>query len=294
MTQRATQDDSGFTLVELLVTMSLIAIVTGMAYSSFRHALGSYQQGASRVSFGQNLRMGLAELTRDISNGLADDDDEALAVYIEDVPGEGEGENYDIISFVAHVAPSARSEEEGPLSPLPPSQRLGSASAAEEELADGETPSDLMRIAYMVGPDPMASDTETQADADELPPQSLLRVTTPTLGLEDAFGEALSQEPVQMVTTLQELGATVDAVIDGVTGLNFEFFDGEEWWDVWDVEEQGAPAVVRVALTVREDSVDAVAYTRSSAARFMSSPSGTATANGEAGPGGPGGPPGGA
>ena len=39
MTQRATRDDSGFTLVELLVTMSLLAIVTGMAYSSFRHAL---------------------------------------------------------------------------------------------------------------------------------------------------------------------------------------------------------------------------------------------------------------
>jgi prepilin-type N-terminal cleavage/methylation domain-containing protein len=301
--RQTTRADSGFTLVELLVTMTLISIVTGMAYSSFQHALRSYQEGATRVGFGQNLRMGLAELTRDISNGIADADDEALAVFIEDVPGEVEGEDYDMISFVAHVAQSSTPEEEVPLSPLPPSLRLGGSSSLDEELADEGAASDLIRIAYMVGPDPLAMDQEAQADGDESAPQSLLRVTTPTLDLEEAFGDALGMDPVQMVSTLQELGATVDAVIDGVSGLNFGFFDGEEWWDEWDVEEQGAPAVVRVALSVREDDDDAVSYTQSSAARFMASPGGTATEGGQPGQGqgqqgpgqgGPGGPPGGA
>ncbi len=300
MSKPSPRGDAGFTLVELLVTMTLIAIVTGMAYSSFRHALGSYQQGATRVGFGQNLRMGLAELTRDISNGLADSEDEALTVFIEDIPGEVEGEDYDMISFVAHVAQSSTPAEEAPLSPLPPSLRLGGPSSLDEELTEEGAPSDLMRIAYMVGPDPIMLDGQEQLDPDELPPQSLLRITTSTLPLEDAFGDALQQDPEQMVTALQELGATVDAVIDGVTGLNFGFFDGEEWWDVWDVEEQGPPAVVRVALTVRGDRVDDVSYTQSSAARFMASPGGTATAGGgqpgqgQPGQGQPGGPPGGA
>ena len=287
--------DAGFTLVELLVTLTLLSIVTGMAYSSFTHAVNVYQQGASRLALGQNLRIAIAELTRDISNGLAGGNDEALMLYIEDSPGQVEGEGADMIAFVAHVPPSQSSSAEPPLSSLPPSLRMNSGSTADEQAEEGAATSDLLRIAYMLGPNPDTLTGGELTSAEEAgTTQSLLRVTSTTLELEEAFGDALGQDPATMVSILQEQGATVAAVIDGVRSLNFEFFDGEEWWDQWDVEEQGAPASVRVALTVQEEDDEAVFYTRSSAARFMSSPVNTSAAGGDGGQqGGPQGPPGG-
>ncbi|MAF10976.1 hypothetical protein CMK11_11055 [Candidatus Poribacteria bacterium] len=293
MTHTRARADGGFTLVELMVTMTLLSIVAGMAYSSFTHAVDVYQQGAGRLSLAQSVRMGIGELTRDISNGLAGGDDEALALYIEDVASDIEGEGWDIITFVAHVPPAESSGELGPTSPLPPSLRQNSGLTEEEEDIGGVS-SDLLRVAYMVGPDPMLPQESGPTESDEPATQSLLRVTTSTLELEEAFGDALGQDPSTMVAMLQEQGATVEAVIDGVRSLNFEFFDGEEWWDQWDVEEQGSPAVVRAALTVQDEDDAAVFYTRSSAARFMSSPGDTSTGDGGDGGGpGPQGPPGG-
>ena len=186
------------------------------------------------------------------------------------------------------------------MSSLPPSLRQNTGPTQEDEDAIGSVLSDLLRVAYMVGPDPALPQGSALADPDEAATQSLLRITTSTLELEEAFGDALGQDPTTMVAMLEEQGAVVDAVIDGVRSLNFEFFDGEEWWEQWDVEEQGVPAVVRVALTVQDEGDAAVFYTRSSAARFMSSPAETTAAEdgqdgqpGQQGQPGPQGPPGG-
>jgi prepilin-type N-terminal cleavage/methylation domain-containing protein len=262
------ESSSGFTLVELLMAMTILVIVAGVGYSTFLQALRAYKTDTTQLELIQRTRVGLEQITRDLSSMIVSSGDANFEFYFEDLPGATESEGTDIISFVATVPPRLSNGMVAPSSPLPPSLREDGTTAT----SDDETttvPYDILRIAYVLGYDPFQT-TSTAADAEnESPPLALLRITSPTLSIEDAFSDALIQDPATMLETLDELGASVEVVADHVTSLNLAFYDGEEWTTLWDSEEDGIPKAVRLTLTVEDVEGQGTTFTRSSAATIM-------------------------
>ena len=307
-----TTHDAGFTLIELLLALTVMAMIAGAAYSSFNYALNVYQRDAIQLSLEREVRVALEAITQDLTSALVDPDDEDLQFYVEDVPGQVETEALDLLSFVTTVPTTAENELAEPLSPDPPSQRTTTTTQEETE-EEPTVPSDLLRVLYMIGPDPRllttgTTATDSTATTDSTTESDFLRVRTTTLNLEDAFGEALGQDPTQMVSLLLDGGAEIDVLAKNVRSFNLVYFDGEEWLDTWDVEEQGVPRAVRVALTTEDSRRRTVTYTRSSTALLVTHPGegggsqsgqtpqgGTGPQSGppggQGGPGGPGGPP---
>ena len=298
MKARADHDD-GFTLVELLLTMTILVVIAGITYSSFSRALAIYQVETKQLALTQGLRLGLSEITRDVSNAIIAQDDTNLALYFDDGAGELQNEGLDLISFVTTVQPVMEDEVGESTSYEAPSRRLLQRSQQTQE--EDQAPTDVVRVAYVIGPDPeqatMSLTTTTQTSTQ----MALLRVTSRTLDPDDAFEDAFQQSDVAMLETLDELGATVEVAVVNARSLDFAFFDGEDWYADWDFEEQGPPRAVRAVLTVQEPRGGELTYSRSSTAVVTTIPaqgSGQAGQTGQqggpqGGASGQGGPPGG-
>lgn len=258
--------DAGFTLVELLVTMAMVTIVSGIVYSSFSAALTSYSKDSSKMNEARAVRAGLQGLSDDMSNAVADDTNLDFMFLFQDMTGT-EGYGQDIVSFVTSTEPNA-AETQSLNNGAPPSLAgtLQSSSSIVDNNED-EAPqaaSDLIRIAYLIGTSP-----DTPSEMAELQPQALLKVTSPTLDIEELLGESgLSQDIESMLAALMEQGAEVETVVDSVLGLDFEFFDGEQWTPIWDTQEQGVPLAARAKITVGNAATPETALTRSTTARI--------------------------
>lgn len=258
---------SGFTLLELLTAMTILVLVAGTGYAAFLQALRAYKTDTTQLDLLQRVRVGLDQITRDLSSMVVVPGDANFAFYFEDLPGATESEGTDILSFVATVPPQLSGGRTPPSSPLPPSRRVGGLPSSLHAEETTTAPSDLLRIAYVLGYDPYQ--TTRSPGEGETPPLTLLRVTSPTLSLEEAFSDALLQDPLAMLQTLQELGANVEVVVDHVTSLNLAFYDGEEWSTLWDPQEDGIPKAVRLTVTVQDVEGQGITFTRSSAATIM-------------------------
>lgn len=259
--------DRGFTLVELLVTMAMVSIVSGIAYSAFSSALSSYNKDSSKMTLARDMRVGLQGLSDDISNAVADDTNLDFMFLFQDMSG-AEGYGQDIISFVTSTEPNT-AETQSLNNGAPPSLagtlQSSSATVDDDEDEASQAASDLIRIAYMVGVSP---DSPPAEDA-EVQPQALLKVTSPTLDIEELLGETgLTQDVETMLTALIEQGAEVETILDSVLELEFEFFDGEQWTPMWDVQEQGVPAAARAKLTVGSAASPEKALTGSTTGRI--------------------------
>ena len=259
--------DAGFTLVELLVTMAMVTIVSGIVYSSFSNAVNVHSKDSSKMNLARDMRVGLQGLSDDMSNAVADDTNLDFMFLFQDMAGP-EGYGQDIVSFVTSTEPNT-AETQSLNNGAPPSLagRLQNTSSFVDDDEDEavQAASDLIRIAYLVGTSPDSPPAETA----EIQPQALLRVTSPTLDIEELLGETgLTQDIESMLSALMEEGAEVETVVDSVLGLEFEFFDGEQWTPMWNVEEQGVPLAARAKLTVGSATNPANALIRSTTARI--------------------------
>jgi prepilin-type N-terminal cleavage/methylation domain-containing protein len=63
--RRAT-DERGFTLLELLISISLLAVMLAMAYTAFATAMGAVPRGEEAADRSARLRMGTSLLTRQV------------------------------------------------------------------------------------------------------------------------------------------------------------------------------------------------------------------------------------
>ncbi len=257
--------DAGFTLVELLVTMAMVTIVSGIVYSSFSNALSSYSKDSSKMNEARAIRAGLQGLADDMSNAVGDAANLDFMFLFQDMEGL-EGYGQDIVSFVTSTEPNT-AETESLNNGAPPSRAgtLQSSIIEDEEEDAPQAASDLIRIAYMVG----ASQDNPPDENAEIQPQALLKVISPTLDIEELLGDSgLSQDVESMLAALMEQGAEVETVVDSVLGLDFEFFDGEQWTPMWNTEEQGVPLAARAKLTVGNAANLETALTRSTTARI--------------------------
>lgn len=220
-------DISGFTLIEIMVATMITMMIIGSVYAAFRSSLDAYQRYEIRSVMLQRCRSALDRMTRDASNLFFISGDEEMNLFSENFSDTETAMDKDMISFVAIVEPNLKNYE-----PLDESE----VNLDEEE---NNLPSDLARIVYYVGPSP-----------DDATVQSLMRIETINLDtdevnslLEELTSSSISEETTEQLKT--------GILIDYVGGLNIRYFDGSDWVDTWDTEEQeGLPKALEITLTV--------------------------------------------
>ncbi len=236
---QSSRTESGFTLIEILVTTVITMMIIGSVYASFRSSLNAYQHNETRIIMLQRCRSALDRMAQDMSNLFYAEESDTetageLILLAQDFSDSETAMDKDMISFVAIVDPDL---EEYYVA-LEESESLTIIDEEEEN----PLPSDLARIVYYVGPSP---EDETV--------QSLMRIETANLDveeLEDMLEELLGSSPSEEL--LEELQSS--ALVDYVAGLNIRYFDGEDWVDEWDMEEEGVglPNAIEITLTITD------------------------------------------
>jgi len=249
--------EKGFTLIELIVAVTILVVIGGTAYTAFNMALDVYHRDAMRMIMIQDVRVATNSVARDLSNVYLVEGDNTLKVLTEDVP-EDETVSHDIISFVAIVNTK--------IDPFVSQLSLTSEEEEEEDEEEEELPeSNIKRILYYlktVEPEEEEELEEPQVFETELeePAYSLIRATSEKLDLgEEVSLQEIIESGVIPPTTDEELeegleGTPLEEVViaENVTSLDFKYSDGEEWLDDWE-EEESPPKAIQVIITVVDE-----------------------------------------
>jgi prepilin-type N-terminal cleavage/methylation domain-containing protein len=255
---RFTLHADGFTLLELLVSVSILVIIGGASYTAFNVALDVYQRSESRIVMTQKCRIALEHVATDLSNLQAVQGDESLVILSQDNPIE-EGVDRDLISFVTLIHTD----------PDPFLAELNAANqtvVADGDINQNEFVSDVQRIAYYIGEDTarqIESDQENEtgiggelltADSEVDGGLALYRLSTTALEVETVVQPLLESETLP---TEDEAGnpiyVNIVPIIDQITSFDVRYYDGEEWYESWDDPEM-IPKSVVVWITVAGES----------------------------------------
>ena len=255
---RLTLHADGFTLLELLVAVSILIIIGGASYTAFNVALDVYQKSESRIVMTQKCRIALERVATDLSNLQAVQGDESLVIVSQDNPIE-EGIDRDLISFVTLIHTD----------PDPFLAELNAANqtvVADEDLNQDNFVSDVQRIAYYVGEDIARQIGNEQEDGTEAGGEfltadsevdgglALYRLSTTALEVETVVQPLLESETLP---TEDEAGnpiyVNIVPIIDQITSFDVRYYDGEEWYESWDDPEM-IPNSVVVWITVASEN----------------------------------------
>ena len=224
----------GFTLLELLLALSLMILIMGIVFGFYRNILRTREEGSQVAKE--------VMLTRALLEGLAKEIRHASDI----VPGDGRGfrGTRDSITILRYHIPDmgrAYTEYDGVDADLPPGQKdLGRityslAKSEDEELVDEEGDPLVFGLfrseqtAFDPNPSFVVVDDETGEEAEEsLEPR------------QRVFGELLAPE---------------------IKYLEFRYFDGAKWRDRWQVAYEG-PAVGGEVSEEEEVDIDRPASSR--------------------------------
>ena len=246
---RLTLHADGFTLLELLVAVSILVIIGGASYTAFNVALDVYQKSESRIVMTQKCRIALERVATDLSNLQAVQGDESLVIVSQDNPIE-EGIDRDLISFVTSIHTD----------PDPFLAELNAANqtvVADEDINQDKFVSDVQRIAYYIGEDTARQLANEQEDGIEMGGEfltadsevdgglALYRLSTTALDVETVIQPLLESETLP---TEDEAGnriyVNIVPIIDQITSFDVRYYDGEEWYESWDDTEMIPKSVV--------------------------------------------------
>ena len=270
--------ERGFTLIELMVAVTILVIIGGTAYTSYNAAIKVYQKHQARMETVQKCRAALEQIARDLENLFFIEQDEELLMTSEDYQNE-DGIDQDTISFARAIDPRYEfyqfvqtGEQEG-------------WTLQNVEQAEG-TPvnTDLIRVGYMIAEDPNLAEREMTLStlgqtSQAVSPYSLYRITTHTLNYDDGLSqvfegevspadlieaeETQEQEYQMMYQSESQLKATgeseavlkAEVIAENVLMLDLKYFDGEDWLDYWDMQEQEGqlPKAVMITLSVTDE-----------------------------------------
>ncbi len=285
--QFSNKNTDGFSLIELLVSISILSIFAGVTYSTFQMATRTYNNSELRISLMQKCRASLNQVTTDLVNLQAVEGDTNLLLVSQDTESDDSGVmQQDIISFVTLVKTT----------PDPIVQQLnrisGTETGSETEELSNSTTTDVQRIIYMIGPEPEPlesmwnpSSLSGQLQANRLEEEttevSLLRIATTELDPEVIVTPLL--ETGELPDTDEEgnpIEAVVTAIATQVSSFDLKYFDGEEWYESWEDPEL-IPLAVQVLVSVSEDATYNQEQTNSDSSALsdnaVSSSSGTVT-----------------
>jgi len=242
--------EPGFTLVELLVSVTIMMIMGGAAYSTFNSVIKIYQKSGTRMVLTQKCRIALDYITADLSNLQAIEGDENLLIVSQDNPSEEAIGDQDLVSFVTLL----------PSDPDPVLSQLNASNEQEEEQQESLM-TDVKRVAYYIGPDPTGLEEDSEERGSRLTDGSqedqqivLLRITTTSLDPETVILPLLESGTLP-VEDEEGNPIQVDVVplIDQILSFDLKYYDGEELYDSWEDEEQ-IPKAIQVTISMSADA----------------------------------------
>ena len=251
---RMMRHDRGFTLLELLVAVSILVIIGGASYTAFNVALDVYQKSESRILMTQKCRIALEQVATDLSNLQAVQGDESLIIVSQDNPID-EGISRDVISFVTSI----HTDPDPFLAEL---NAVNQTAVVDDDINQAELISDVQRIAYYIGADIARQLESEQEDGAEVGGEllttdsevegglALYRLSTTALDVETVLQPLLESDTLP---TEDEAGNPIHVnivpIIDQITSFDVRYYDGEEWYEAWDDTEM-IPKSVIVWVTV--------------------------------------------
>lgn len=243
-----TRDENGFTLVEMLVSVSVLAIIAGAAYAVFKISIDAYHQTGAKILAAQRTRGALDTLVTDLKHLQASSEEPDFALYTQDVPAES-GER-DMLSFVTLV----QTDPDPFLAQLNAGRR-----GSQQNLTMLPLVSDVQRVAYFVRADmplgntrgnpPQLSNAETETE--EL---ALYRVTTTALNPEVVISSLMQTGTAPQTDEEGEpVYSQIATLVSGIINFDLKYLDDQEtWYDSWD-QEDSTPVAVRILITLKGD-----------------------------------------
>ena len=247
--------ESGFTLVEMLMAVSILVIIGGSAYFAFKTAVDAYHRTEEKILAAQRSRVAMDRLVTDLSNMRLSLEDPELALYTQDGPSQF-GDR-DMLSFVTLVKTD-------------PDPFLEQLASFQSQIAS-QTPlpllSDVQRVAYFVGPEPLpgestlsSSNFQESLTGETLDAQggglALLRVTTTALDPEVVLGALLRTGQVPETDENGEpIYVNIATLVAGLVSFDLQYFDGEAevWRTSWD-DAESLPSAVQIRINVQGEA----------------------------------------
>lgn len=256
--ERRTPDitESGLTLVEMLIAVSVLVIIGGSAYLVFKTAIDVYYQTKAKMLAAQRCRVALDRLVTDLRHMQVSLDEPELSLYTQDMPSEL-GDR-DMLSLVT-------------LLKTDPDPFLSQLNSGRESVVPVPLVSDVQRVAYFVGAEMPLGETlgnvglqnqstfqnefefEPDAQTEDL---ALFRVATTTLDPEEVIGSLLERGTVPEIDANGEpIHVEIATLIAGIISFDLKYFDGESetWYNSWD-ETESVPSAVQILIMVQGET----------------------------------------
>ena len=260
--------ESGLTLIEMLMAVSILVIIGGSAYFAFKTAVDAYHRTEARILAAQRCRVAMDRLVTDLQNMHISLEAPELALYTQDGPSQL-GER-DMLSFVT----LAKTDPDPFLEQLASFQSQNTAQAPIPLL------SDVQRVAYFVGPEPPPGESGLSSGAfqggivsgtsnEQTGAYALFRVATTTLDPEAVIGTLLQTGEVpQTDENGDPVYVDIATLVAGLASFDLKYFDGqaERWNTSWD-DTESIPSAVQILITVQGEPQQTVSVDATQVAR---------------------------
>jgi prepilin-type N-terminal cleavage/methylation domain-containing protein len=249
-----TSSESGLTLIEMLMAVSILVIIGGSAYFAFKTAVDAYHQTEERILAAQRCRFAMDRIVTDLGNMQVSLQEPELALYTQDGPSQS-GDR-DMLSFVTLVKTD----------PDPFMEQLSIFQSQNSSQVPLPLLSDVQRVAYFVAAEPQPGEPAQNSGSfqgdftedigeEQGGKYALFRVATTTLDPEVVIGPFLETGTLPETDENGEpIYVDVATLITGLYNFDLQYFDGEaEVWNTsWD-DPESIPSAVQVLITVQGD-----------------------------------------
>lgn len=247
--------ESGLTLIEMLMAVSILVIIGGSAYFAFKTAVDAYHQTEARILAAQRSRFAMDRIVTDLGNMQVSLQDPELALYTQDRPSQSGDQ--DMLSFVTLVKTD----------PDPFLEQLSSFQAQNTAQVPLPLLSDVQRVAYLVAPEPQPGESALNSESfqggftdgignEQNGSYALFRVATTVLDPEVVIGPFLQTGTIPETDENGEpIYVDIATLITGLANFNLQYFDGEsEMWNAsWD-DPESMPSAVQILITVQGEA----------------------------------------
>jgi prepilin-type N-terminal cleavage/methylation domain-containing protein len=254
--------ESGLTLIEMLMAVSILVIIGGSAYFAFKTAVDAYHQTEERILAAQRCRFAMDRIVTDLGNMQVSLQDPELALYTQDGPSQsGQSGDQDMLSFVTLVKTD----------PDPFLEQLSSFQAQNAAQVPLPLLSDVQRVAYFVAAEPQPGESPLNSENfqggftdgirdEQSGSYALFRVVTTVLDPEVVIGPFLQTGTVPETDENGEpIYVNIATLITGLANFDLQYFDGEaEMWNAsWD-DPESLPSAVQILITVQGEAQQTV------------------------------------
>lgn len=251
-------NESGLTLIEMLMAVSILVIIGGSAYFAFKTSVDAYQLTEAKILAAQRCRFAMDRLVTDLGNMQISLQEPELALHTQDGPSQS-GDR-DMLSFVSLVRTD----------PDPFLAQLSSFQAQNASQVPLPLLSDVQRVAYFVAAEPLPGESPMDAGnfqgglgtdtGDEQGSYALFRLATTSLDPEVVMGPFLETGTVPETDENGEpLYVDIATLITGLANFDLQYFDAESevWNQSWD-DPESLPSAVKILMTVQGEAQRAV------------------------------------